>query len=267
MSHKTELAEPDIPLFNDDEFGNEFLHVWYAWVDKIDCRALEARLIVLSQSERKRYESFYFAPDRDRFLAAHLLKRHVLAKYLKGTPEAVEIELDSLGKPHVNQSGSHVPIHFNMTHTHDLVACAVANRRVGIDAEFLGRKLTQSATEMFLSDAELKLVQSLDPNHRSDTVLEMWTLKEAYLKGVGVGLQKPPKKFSFHTFVPRDSSRLPFQAQFDDAEWMWEFFREFQLFAGYVVATAVELERCDNLSAKGTDKVDIRYLNGTNLLQ
>lgn len=73
------------------------------------------------------------------------------------------------------------------TNTRGLAAAVVAPARVGIDAEWLDRPRLDAVRERFAD--ELGRLGS----DRPETVLRLWTAKEAVLKAYGVGLADLPR--------------------------------------------------------------------------
>jgi 4'-phosphopantetheinyl transferase len=88
-------------------------------------------------------------------------------------------------------------LHFNLTHTDGLVAMAVCRHpRVGIDAEKL-KVPPLAVVERFFSPAEAAQLRALPPESQPRRFMQLWTLKEAYLKAVGTGLAGGLGRMSF----------------------------------------------------------------------
>lgn len=96
---------------------------------------------------------------------------------ITGLPTFVENEH---GKPSLQE---YPHIHFNITHCHSIVACAVSNTPVGIDAEDLGR-YNQHVARYCMNDDEMQQIGT------SDTIFtRLWTQKEAVFKLQGTGIR------------------------------------------------------------------------------
>ena len=99
------------------------------------------------------------------------------------------------GKPFLPD---HPEIFFNITHAAGIVACAFHSSPIGIDAERIGYfpeiLIKRALTE---SEKSLLLTCSHDENLRQGCFWRLWTLKEAYVKKSGVGVDTDLKAFSF----------------------------------------------------------------------
>jgi len=78
-------------------------------------------------------------------------------------------------KPHLSEE-----VDFSISHSGELVVCALTkNGRIGIDTEKL-RPVSIHSFSQFLSTSEC-----LDSGESSDVLIDLWTCKEAALKGCG----------------------------------------------------------------------------------
>lgn len=89
-------------------------------------------------------------------------------------------------------------IHFNISHTRGASAIVISKcRPVGIDIEAVGSEVDNDALETGLSRRERTFVRRLGPQARSKAMLELWTLKEAHTKLIGVGLSAHLASYEF----------------------------------------------------------------------
>ncbi|KAI3437852.1 hypothetical protein D9Q98_000298 [Chlorella vulgaris] len=150
---------------------------------------------------------------RERVLARALV-RSVLAGYLPSSiqPRDLLFERNAHGKPCLlwpfAMSGEH-KLHFNLTHTASLIGLAVTvEGRVGLDVESAVRRTRQDPLRLArrrFSDAEIADLQACpDDSSRAACFLQLWTLKEAYVKALGRGISAPPGLRSFSFRVGRD---------------------------------------------------------------
>lgn len=150
-------------------------------------------LPVLDDSERARMARFRFGRDRDLYLQAHVLVRKVLAHHSGEPPESFRFEAGPHGRPEIVHPVAGCRLRFNLSHTSGLAACAVAvGRDVGVDAEYRERSVDIDAlSPRVLSPAERAAFEALPEVRRRHRFFEHWTLKEAYIKAVGVGMSLP----------------------------------------------------------------------------
>jgi 4'-phosphopantetheinyl transferase len=79
---------------------------------------------------------------------------------------------------------------FSVSHTRGLVACAVTRAaHVGVDVERIDRaRDTQGVAERHFTSAEVDMLRRCGDKDRAARFVELWTLKEAFLKSEGQGL-------------------------------------------------------------------------------
>jgi 4'-phosphopantetheinyl transferase len=175
--------------------------VWFRFTDDLSDEDFSEARAMLSPSERSRCDRFVFARDKHNFVVAHALLRAALT-FLEGgrSPDAWLFHADSHGKPCLAPGQSDLV--FNLTHTDRLVACALSGAEpLGIDAEFVERSTDANliAARCFSYDEAFDLAAHTGPE-RHTRFIEMWTLKEAFLKATGAGLSTPLKECAFHLY-------------------------------------------------------------------
>jgi 4'-phosphopantetheinyl transferase len=172
------------------------VHIWFLPTAAADAECVEQARRSLSASERAQADRFHFAEDRRDYTLAHDLLRRCLSRYDNLEPAAWKFQSEAGGKPFLPD---HPALSFNLSHTRGLVACAVARSlQIGIDVEIADRVIDAAAiAERFFSPTErAPLARLRDPAHRL-RFLELWTLKESFIKAVGVGLAQPLDSMSF----------------------------------------------------------------------
>jgi 4'-phosphopantetheinyl transferase len=166
------------------------VHVWRVRLD-VPPAALAELTAVLAADERARAARFRFVRDRDRFIAARGTLRAILARYLRRQPAALRLALGPHGKPHLAVGvGGPAPLRFNVAHAEDLALVSVAWRReVGVDVERErpDRADLAVAWRLFTPD-EARALETLPAGRRHRAFFGLWTIREAYAKGTGLGL-------------------------------------------------------------------------------
>jgi 4'-phosphopantetheinyl transferase len=194
------------------------VHVWCQWTHNTSAEQIERAGEVLSAEERKQRDRFRMPSDRRDYTLAHNLLRRSLSRYAATRPEGWEFVREMDGKPRLHPAA----LSFNLTHSRDLVACAIARAMpLGIDVERTDRliEVAQLATQFFSASeaASLRRAQGDQRNRFFD----LWTLKEAFVKAIGLGLSQPLNMFSF--VVDGDDSHIRFEAPQGYNGFEWQF--------------------------------------------
>lgn len=147
--------------------------------------------LTLSPEEAARAGRFLRAEDRRDYSIAHSLLREALSQCQPAyAPDVWRFETNSFGKPSISRShllGS--PMEFSLSHTRGFVACAVAPVRIGIDVEWLDRKVeVKDIVEHHFNASEASSLNGLPAEERRDRFFQLWTLKEAFFKALGCGI-------------------------------------------------------------------------------
>lgn len=176
--------------------------VWFQESCSIEAEVLNAATDTLSSGERDRASRFHFSRDRRDYVAAHALTRELLSRCDGRAPLALRFAVDERGKPVLlNEHGTASRWEFSLSHTHGLVVCGVAiDAQIGVDVEALDRTIPvdELSTRHFTTTERARLRQ-FSESERARSFLEIWTLKEALLKAVGVGLNFPLNHIAFDT--------------------------------------------------------------------
>lgn len=165
--------------------------VWYRLTESLDEAALASDAALLDDEERARSRRFVNAHDSRDFVAAHGLLRRALSRQRPIDPAVWQFESGAGGKPTLAAVHRGTPpLAFNLSHTRGLVACVVASAaQVGIDVESNDRGGDiEAIADRFFHPFESARLRDCPQTIRRSRFLELWTLKEAYLKGVGAGL-------------------------------------------------------------------------------
>lgn len=170
------------------ESPDETIHLWHGSLEHGGWRQLA---YLLSDSERRRADAFFFERDARRFVISHAVLRILLGQ-ATGIP-ARELKFrDRPGLKPVIEGPRRAP-HFSLSRSEEMVLIGFAARPLGVDIEWLGRTLNVEDLEKdVLSPREQKAFNKLRSADRREAFFRCWTLKEAYLKAIGTGLDVPP---------------------------------------------------------------------------
>jgi 4'-phosphopantetheinyl transferase EntD len=148
-----------------------------AWLDGAE----RARLAAMSGPIRPR-----------EFLGGRFLAKSMAARILGVDPADIGIEVEAEGRPRIAAPEA---LCLGITHTRDYAACAISRSRVGLDFEELGRKGELKGVEDYaFSPREKAFAAGEDRELR---FFAIWTLKEAYLKRLGLGVPEIRRAPSF----------------------------------------------------------------------
>jgi 4'-phosphopantetheinyl transferase len=186
--------------------------VWHRWHALLDAE------------ERARAERFVHAADRLQFIAAHALLRLLLtacAGYpMEHPPGAWRFATGPFGRPALHPDHALPDLDFNISHTSGAIACALSRAgEIGVDIEDCARAVSHiELARAYFAPAETAELEARAGAARARRFTELWTLKEATIKAIGLGLSMPLDAVSF--------TGVPPQASFADASEearLWQF--------------------------------------------
>lgn len=166
------------------------LQVWHA-----DTAALLARgsdglaraLGLLQPAERTRYDRFRHDIDRHMFLTGRVMARTVVGRALDVAPDLWPWREGPHGRPDVDRVDC--PVSFNLAHSGGMVVCGLSwTGAVGVDVEDRARASFDRALVARCCDDEEAADVDAHGEAWRDRFLQYWTLKESYLKAVGLGI-------------------------------------------------------------------------------
>ena len=137
---------------------------------------------------------------------SRVFARRCIADYISQNVDDTGIifTYGSHGKPFVGSiriDGANYerPVFFSLSHSADMLICAVADTNVGADCQYhsLDQKRAEPIAERFYSAEEREYLANFD-NDRDflNAFYHIWTRKEAYIKYTGKGLSEGLSSFS-----------------------------------------------------------------------
>jgi 4'-phosphopantetheinyl transferase len=197
------------------------VQIWFRATDTLDDAAIAAAAAVLSPEELEQYQRFHFARDARDYAVAHALLRHTLSRREGRPPADWLFDKTPSGKPFLRNAGDSAPS-FSLSHTRGMVACAVtAGADVGVDVECVDRDVnTAEIAARFFAPAEAAHLMRLGAEARRDRFFDLWTLKEALVKALGVGMATSLASLAF---TVGDDGRVRLEAPPEIAPMSWQF--------------------------------------------
>lgn len=168
------------------------IHIW-----KIQWRGLETfwewNKPLLEKEECQKAEHYRFYEDKMRYLAGKIVVRMLLKEY-SGVAKVV-LGKEKYGKPYWKAPLGHRKITFNLSHSGEWVLAIFARQQaVGIDVQKVeGIPEYMEITQKFFSAEEAVEIREAGNPER---FYQYWAAKEAYLKALGIGLNKGMDFFS-----------------------------------------------------------------------
>lgn len=190
----------------------------------------------ITKERRDKINKFINKKDKIRSLIAEILLRTILVEELGLNNINFAIRKNKYGKPYLEEGGE---VNFNISHSGDLVVCAVDNKPIGIDIEQILEIDYQSIVESFFSKSDVEFILSAGNENKLERFYEIWTLKESYIKAKGMGLSIPLKSFGFK-FQDNSIRLINDEDKYN--------FKQFNMFEGYKMSVC-------SLSKEITNKI------------
>ncbi|MER7764239.1 4'-phosphopantetheinyl transferase superfamily protein [Streptomyces sp. NPDC097619] len=143
-----------------------------------------------------RYRGIEHPDIRGRYAASRLLLKHAAAGALSADPADLELTYGPTGRPYLRGCDQ---IDISLSHTDDLLLVGLTTRGlIGVDAELAGRQLYRPGLDRHIcTPQERRDLAALDEADRNPSLVRLWTLKEAYSKAIGQGMQFRFTEFGF----------------------------------------------------------------------
>jgi 4'-phosphopantetheinyl transferase len=146
----------------------------------------------LTDKEWQRAARYRRRRDRDRYVQTRIALRTLLGRTQGIEPGEVVLTTGLFGKPEL--AGNYDELTFNLSHSGDDSLIAIARGfPVGVDIERDSTIVdTEAIARHFFTPGERSLLETASPGERRRRFLAIWTAKEAYAKGLGLGFALDP---------------------------------------------------------------------------
>jgi len=138
---------------------------------------------LLSEDEQKHARRFVKNTDKTLYILSHGMLRKILGARLSQDPAHLAFRKEKQGKPALEGE----KIHFNISHSGEVVLIAVSDTQTGVDVEYM--KPDFDYEEILATNfcgRESKAARSALDGRKM--FYRLWTRKEALLKADGIGL-------------------------------------------------------------------------------
>lgn len=169
------------------------------WRVALDATRPPAAALISELSEAERARAARFATDalRNRWFAAHVALRRILAARLDVPPATISYSTGANGKPQL-ASPAGTALEFNLSDSDGYALIAVSfGGAVGADVE-RRRPLPDLLTlaRRYFAESEQTALLELPAAEQHAAYYRLWTRKEAYLKALGAGLSYGLARFA-----------------------------------------------------------------------
>lgn len=122
--------------------------------------------------------------DKKLSIAGDILLIEALKKTYNIDYKDVEFKVNSYGKPYITNKEN---INFNISHSCKYTICGISNYQIGVDIEKI-KKFSEKTLYKCFTSKEIAYVLSSSENQER-RFFTLWTLKETYVKMLGLNLQ------------------------------------------------------------------------------
>ena len=217
------------------------LHLWLIRF-RPDKETISVLNTLLAQEEKERAKGYHFTKDRERFIFARGHLRILLGRYLGIAPAEVKFLFNEYKKPSVQAIDRNRAIQFNVAHSADLSLVGVTFRQeIGVDVEYVNPDFSfDEILRQFFSGQEAARINAQPEVQRRETFYRLWTLKEAYLKALGIGLSQS-LSLTQNLFIKNEHLIFPGEDREQKSGYRW-FARQFYPQEQYVATVVVRGE-------------------------
>lgn len=133
-------------------------------------------------------------PKKEQRSHAHNLLRECLrTRHIEYVTDQTPIIRNEHGKPSLAEFPE---IKYNLSHADGIAVCLIADSECGVDCEGV-RPYRPNVVKRSFSENEKFLIENAPETERDLLFFRLWTLKEAYVKAIGIGISYPLNTVEF----------------------------------------------------------------------
>ena len=152
---------------------------------------------LVSKDRQEKIDFYRFDKDKKLSCGAYLLLKKLLTDENITNPI---FKTEKYGKAYIS---NYENIYFNLSHSGKIVLCAISDREVGADVEYIDPEIDLDiAKNYFYNEEYTSIMKSYNP---SEEFFKYWVLKESYMKYTGLGMNLELDSFEI---IIEDTIRL-----------------------------------------------------------
>jgi 4'-phosphopantetheinyl transferase len=160
------------------------------WIIDIGCLSYSSFIklkYLLSIAEIKKLDELVFKKDKKIYLVSHVILRLILSFYSKIPPLLIRYKFNCYNKPYID---SNQDLYFSLSHSNNMSIIALSKYEIGVDIEYLNYDISYlEIANNYFELREVNIINSQPTIEKKLRVFyQIWTMKEALLKGIGTGL-------------------------------------------------------------------------------
>ena len=149
----------------------------YCNVENLDLkRAYDA----VPKDRQDKIDFFRFEKDKKLSAGAYLLLKKLLLEENITNPL---FKIEKYGKAYISNFEN---IYFNLSHSSKMVLCAISDREVGVDIEYIDHEIDLNIAKHYFYNKEYESI--MNSQNPADEFFKYWVLKESYMKYTGLGM-------------------------------------------------------------------------------
>ncbi len=166
-------------------------------------------LACLPEERKKKAEAHLSERGRTQSASAGYLLNRALKE--RGV-ESFNMIKGEYGKSYLEGGG----LYFNLSHSGDIAVCAVSDCEVGVDVQKIA-PVKEELLKRVCTESELRFINTAEEG-RETAFCRLWTVKESFLKKIGVGLSVSPARLeaSFNGGITMKSDGVAVNAYFKE---------------------------------------------------
>lgn len=149
----------------------------YCNVEDLD---LKKAYPLASKNRQEKIDFYRFDKDKKLSCGAYLLLMKLLSEENIIGPE---FEFNEYGKAYIS---NHEGIYFNLSHSGKMVLCAISDKEVGADIEYIDPEIDLDIARHYFYNSEYRGIMNAES--KAEEFFKYWVLKESYMKYTGLGM-------------------------------------------------------------------------------